>query len=170
MTTETERNWYALYCKSRHEFTVESELRRKEVDTFLPSVRVARQWKDRKKFIDFPLFPGYLFVRIHERPDEYVHVLRTRGAVRIVSSEAGCPAPVSSEEIESLKLIIKSGQALDIYPRLKEGVRAKVRRGPLAGAWGVISEKLEQYTFVVNVDILGRSVGIRIDAADIEPA
>jgi transcription antitermination factor NusG len=170
MITETDRNWYALYVKSRHEFTVESELRRKEVDTFLPSVRLARQWKDRKKFIDFPLFPGYLFVYIRERPEEYVNVLRTRGAVRIVSSEAGCPTPVSSEEIDSLRLIIESGQSVDIYTHLSEGTPVRVRRGPLTGAEGFIVKKLDQYIFVVNVDILGRSVGVKIYADDIESA
>jgi transcription termination/antitermination protein NusG len=170
MISETNRNWYALYVKSRHEFAVESELRRKEVDTFLPSVRLARQWKDRKKFVDFPLFPGYLFVYIHERPDEYRNVLRTKGAVNILSSEAGLPTPVSPEEISALKLIIESGQNVDIYPHLREGTPVKVKRGPLAGAEGIISNKMDQYIFVVNIDLLGRSVGVKIYADDIESA
>ncbi len=170
MITEKDRNWYALYVKSRHEFIVESELRRKEVDAFLPSVRIARQWKDRKKFVDFPLFPGYLFVCIHERPEEYVNVLRTRGAVRFISGESGCPAQVSPEEIDSLRLIIESGQSIDIYPRLREGAPVRVKRGPLTGAAGLIVKKLDQYIFVVNVDILGRSVGVKIYADDIESA
>ena len=170
MITETDRNWYALHVKSRHEVTVESELRRKEVDIFLPSVRTARQWKDRKKFVDFPLFPGYLFVFIHARPEEYLNVLRTRGVVRLVSSEAGCPAQVSSEEIDSLRLIIESGQSVDIYTHLSEGTPVRVRRGPLTGAAGLIVKRLDQYIFVVNVDILGRSVGVNIYADDIESA
>jgi transcription termination/antitermination protein NusG len=170
MTTETDRNWYALYVKSRHEFTVESELRRKEVDTFLPSVKLSRQWKDRKKLVDFPLFPGYLFVWIHESPEDYMNVLRTRGAVRIVSSEAGRPTPVPSGEIDSLRLIVESGEAVDIYPHLREGTPVRVRRGPLAGAEGIITNKLDQYSLVVNVDLLGRSVGVKIHADDVESA
>ena len=170
MITETKRNWYALYVRSRHEFAVESELRRKEVNTFLPSVRLARQWKDRKKFVDFPLFPGYLFVYIQQRPDEYRNVLRTKGAVNILSSEAGLPTMVSPEEISALKLIIESGQDVDIYPNLREGTPVRVRRGPLSGAEGLVDKKLDQFMFIVNVDILGRSVSVKIYADDIESA
>lgn len=170
MITEKDRNWYALYVKSRHEFTVESELRRKEVNTFLPSVRISRQWKDRKKLIDFPLFPGYLFVSIYARPEEYLNVLKTRGAVRLLSTKAGCPVQVSFEEIDSLRLIIESGQSVDIYPNLREGTPVRVIRGPLTGAAGLIVKKLDQYIFVVNVDILSRSVGVKIYADDIESA
>jgi transcriptional antiterminator NusG len=170
MITETDRNWYALYVKSRHEVIVESELRRKEIDAFLPSVKIPRQWKDRKKFVDFPLFPGYLFVYLRERPEEYVNVLRTRGAVRIISSKAGCPARVSSEEIDSLRLIIESGQSVDIYTHLSEGTPVRVKRGPLTGAEGLIVNRVDQYIFVVNIGILGRSVGVRIYADDIESA
>jgi len=168
--TETDHNWYALHVKSRHEFAVESELRRKEVDTFLPSVRIARRWKDRKKFIDFPLFPGYLFVSIYARPEEYLNVLKTRGVVRLLSIKAGFPTPVSPDEINALKLIIESGQSVDIYTHLREGMPVRVRRGPLTGAAGFIVKKLDQYIFAVNVDILGRSVGVKIYADDIESA
>lgn len=165
-----DRNWYALYIKSRHEFIAESELRRKEINTFLPFIKIVRQWKDRKKLIDFPIFPGYLFVSIYARPEEYLNVLKTRGAVRLLSTKAGWPTQVSPDEINSLKLIIESGQSVDIYPQLREGTPVRVRRGPLTGAAGLIVKKLDQYIFVVNVDILGRSVGVKIYADDIESA
>jgi transcription termination/antitermination protein NusG len=170
MIMNAEHNWYALYVKSRHEFVTQGELSRKKITTFLPSVERIRQWKDRKKFIQFPVFPGYLFVYIQARPNEYTNVLKTRGAVHLLSTEIGCPTPVSPEEINSLKLIIESGQTVDIYPNLKKGTPVRVKRGPLAGAEGIISNKLEQYIFVVNIDMLGRSIGVSISADDIESA
>ena len=170
MIMNAECNWYALYVKSRHEFVTQGELSRKQITTFLPSVKKTRQWKDRKKFIQFPLFPGYVFVYIQAKPDEFTNVLKTRGAVHLLSTETGYPTPVSSEEINSLKLILESGQAIDIYPNLKKGTSVRVKRGPLAGAEGIISNKVDQYIFVVNIDMLGRSIGVRISADDIESA
>lgn len=167
---DTNRNWYALYVKSRHEYVTQGELMRKGIETFLPSVKRLRYWKDRKKLIDFPLFPGYLFVSISASPEAYINVLRTRGAVSLLSTEAGCPTPVAPEEIHSLRLIIESGQELDIYPHLKEGTMIKVKRGPLQGAEGIIKNKLGQYIFLVNIDIMGRSVGVKIHAEDIDSA
>lgn len=160
--------WFALYVKSRHEYVTSDELQKKEIDTFLPSIKKWRQWKDRRMSVDFPLFPGYLFVRIRPDSEHFVNVLRTKGAVTLVSSEPGNPTPVSAEEINSLRVLIETGKELDIYPHLKEGARVRVRRGPLKGAEGVLQEKGDQYMFLINVNLLGRSVGLKIYADDVE--
>lgn len=162
-------NWYALYVKSRHEFVVQEELRRKGVETYLPSVERSRQWKDRRKFIKYPLFPGYLFVYMSPDPEKYLRVLKTRGAVTLVSMERGYPTPVAPEEIHSLKTVIESGKDFDVYSHIKEGARVRVKRGPLDGAEGILKKKEDQYVFLVNIEILGRSVGVKIYADDIEP-
>ena len=162
------KNWYVLYVKSRHEFVANDELMKKDIATFLPSVRRLREWKDRKKWVDFPLFPGYLFVHIQPRPESMLSVLKTRGAVNILSAEPGHPSPVSPDEITSLQLLIESGRDIDIYPHLKEGTRVRVKRGPLQGAEGTLESKEDQYMFLVNVELLGRSIGVKMYADDIE--
>lgn len=162
--------WFALYVKSRHEFVTNGELQKKGIETFLPSVKISRQWKDRRKLIDFPLFPGYLFVHIYPNPEEFINVFKTRGAVKFISAGQGYPTPVPLEEIRSLKLVNESGKELDIYPHIKEGTWVRVRRGPLKGAEGILNKKEDQYMFMVNIKLLGRSVGLKIYADDIENA
>lgn len=163
-------NWYALYVKSRHEFVTHDELTQKGVETFLPSVKRLRRWRDRKKFVEFPLFPGYLFVHIQPYPEEFLRVLKTRGTVTFISLTPGHPSPVLPEEINSLRILLESGEELDIYPHLKEGERIRVKRGPLTGAEGILNKKDDQYKFMVNIELLGRSVGVKIYAADLEAA
>jgi len=167
--TEARANWYALRVRSRHEFVTRDELAKKGVDTFLPAATKLRRWKDRKKNVDFPLFPGYLFVSVAPRPEEFLKALKTRGAVNFVALEAGQPAPVAEEEIQSLRIILQCKGEFDIYPELKQGTRVSVMSGPLKGAEGVIIGKEERFVFVVNIEILGRSIGTRISAEDIEP-
>jgi transcription termination/antitermination protein NusG len=162
------KNWYALYVKSRHEYVTKNELVKKDVETFLPSVRKLRQWKDRKKWIDFPLFPGYRFIHISPRPESIVNVLKTRGAINLLSAAPGQPTPVMQEEISSLQLMVGSGKEIDIYPHLKEGTKVRVKRGPLRGAEGTLEKRQDEYMFVVNIEMLGRSVGVRMYADDIE--
>jgi transcriptional antiterminator NusG len=160
--------WYALYVKSRHEFVTHDELRRKGIEVFLPSVRRQRQWKDRKKSIDFPLFAGYLFVRVAASAEIFLSVLKTKGAVTLLSLVPGTPTPVSDEEIESLRILLQSGEQFDIYPNLQEGVHVSIKSGPLRGAVGVVGQRGAHYTVVVNIDILGRSLGVSFCADDIE--
>ncbi len=160
--------WYALYVKSRHEFVTCDELRRKGIEAYLPSVRRLRQWKDRKKSIDFPLFTGYVFVRVASSAESFLNVLKTRGAVTLLSLIPGTPTPVSDEEIDSLRILLESGGEFDIYPNLQEGVRVSIKSGPLRGAVGVVRQKGANYTVLVNIDILGRSIGVSLSADDIE--
>jgi transcriptional antiterminator NusG len=162
-------NWYALHVRSRYDFVTRDELRRKEIEAYLPSVKRQSQWKDRKKNVEFPLFPGYLFVFVEGSHEAFTAVLKTRGVVNLLSAQPGRPAAVPSEEIDSLKLLVGSGSNFEIYPNLQIGKRVRVIRGPLTGALGTIVNKKEQYMFLVNIDILGRSVGVHVFADDIEP-
>lgn len=162
--------WYVVYVKSRHEFVVQDELVRKGFEVFLPSVRKSSQWKDRKKMIEYPLFPGYVFVNVLAYPGAFLDVLKTRGVVAFVSLEPATPTPVDADEISSLRLLIGSGKNVDIYPHLKEGTRVRIKNGPLLNAEGVLNKKDNDYIFSINVELLGRSVSVKISAQDIESA
>jgi transcription antitermination factor NusG len=167
MTTE---NWYALRVRSRHEFATSEELRRKNIENFLPSVSRVRQWKDRKKAVVFPLFPGYLFVRIDPQPGAFLNVLKTRGSVNFVSLEPGQPTSVSPEEIGALNAMLKSGEEIDVFPAFKHGTAVRVKNGPLRGTVGILAKREDRHMFLINIDILGRSVGLKICAEDVELA
>ncbi len=161
-------SWYCLYVKSRHEFVAAAELKRKGIEVFLPSVKRLSQWRDRRKIIEFPLFPGYVFVSIPPDPGAFMSSLKTRGVVTFISLEKATPTPVSPDEIHSLKAVIESGREFEVFSHFKEGTRVRVRKGSLCGAEGVIEKRKDNYFFVVNIDILGRSVSVKISAGDIE--
>jgi transcription antitermination factor NusG len=163
-------NWYALWVKSRHEFATAEELTRKSIENFVPSVARTRQWKDRKKIVDFPLFPGYLFVHIVPEPALFLDVVKTRGSVGFVSLEPGHPTSIAAEDIVSLKAMLACGEPIDVFPTFKEGMTVRVKRGPLCGAFGLLIKKEEHLIFLINFDILGRSVGLKIHAEDVEQA
>lgn len=164
----TEQSWFALSVKSRHEFVARDELLSRGVETFLPIVTKLQQWRDRRKRVQFPVFPGYLFVRVAPCPEDFLQVIKSRGTVRLICLEPGRPTPVATQEIEALKTVVASGQPFDVYPGYQIGARVRVRRGPLEGAEGVVAKREGTQLFFVNVEILGRSVGVRISADDLE--
>jgi transcription termination/antitermination protein NusG len=161
-------DWFALYVKSRHEFAVENELIAKGIEVFLPAVKKLRRWKDRKKLLDFPLFPGYLFFRTTSQPEELSAVIRTPGVVCVISGAPGCPVAVPESEISALKRIVGSGVQIDMYPHLKEGVRVRVRSGLFQGVEGVITRKDGQAALLVNIGIFGRSVSVPLSPEDVD--
>jgi transcriptional antiterminator NusG len=157
-----ELKWFALYVRSRHEFTTQSELNNKGICAYVPAIKKMRQWSDRKKNVIFPLFPGYVFVQIIPNPEEYLRALRTRGAVKLLSYQPEKPASIPDEEIESLRILLNSGQEINIFPHLKEGERVRIKGGPLRGAEGLLDSKENQYEFIVNIELLGRSVTVKV--------
>lgn len=157
--------WYAVHVRSRGEFIVTSALVKKHVETFLPTVEKLRQWKDRKKKITFPLFPGYLFVHIPPQSDDILNVLKTRGVVRILGN--GGITPIPDEQIESLKRLVDTKEPIDTYPYLRKGQNVRVVSGPLTGATGILVEKESNHMLVLSIDILQKGVCVKINAGDI---
>jgi len=169
MIEETlEQRWYAIHVRSRHEFKVFDRLSKKGLEAFLPVVERLRKWKDRKKLIAFPIFPGYLFVHIVNNTQERLHVLKIEGVVRLLGSSSHCPEPIPDEQIISLKKLVENKKELDPYPYLNKGQRVRIKRGPLTGVEGILVEKLGKHMLVLSVDVLRQGVALTIDAADVE--
>lgn len=166
--SEPTQNWYALFVRSRHEFVTSELLTKKGVEVFLPSVTTMRQWSDRNKAVALPLFPGYVFVYVRPSAETFMNIVKTRGTVAFVSQVPGYPARIDTEEMQALKMMSESGENLDMYPHLSEGAAVKVTRGPLTGAAGVLMKKADQSLFLVNINILNRSIGMKINAEDLE--
>ncbi len=163
---ETDVAWFAVWTRSRHEATVLSQLEDKRIEAFLPTITRWSRWKDRKKRVDWPLFPGYCFTRID--PAESLSVLKCSGVVSLVCFE-GQPAPISDLEIESLRTLVASELRYDPCPMIHEGMRVEVLWGPLRGVIGRLVRKGAHARLVLSVDLIGQGVSVEVDAADVRP-
>jgi len=94
------KNWFAIYTKPRCEKKVNSLLVRKGIESWCPLQKMQRQWSDRKKIVEEPLFKSYVFVKIKD--DEKVNVLRTDGVLNFVYF-LGKPALIKETEINIIK-------------------------------------------------------------------
>jgi len=164
---QEEKQWYAIYTRSRHEKVVYELLNDKGIQTFLPLRVLLSQWKDRKKKIESPLFPGYLFTRINIL-DDFTKVITSKGVVKILGTN-GTPIPIPTDEIDSVKTLLKSGLKYDPYPFLKSGMKVQVIRGPLQGINGKINERLGKYKLLISIELIKRSISVEIDVKDVEP-
>jgi transcription termination/antitermination protein NusG len=126
--------WYAIWTRSRHEQVVRDQIEKKGFEAFLPTVARWSRWKDRKKKIDWPLFPGYCFARFN--PDERLPILTCSGVVSIVSFDSEI-APIPEQEIEGIRRLVQSDLQYDPCPFIREGMIVEVVSGPLKGVIGV---------------------------------
>jgi transcription antitermination factor NusG len=158
--------WYALYTRSRFEKKMLGELTDRNIEVFLPMREVLSRWKDRRKKVWFPLFPGYIFINQINTPENRFRVLNIPGAVRFVGVE-GKAMPVPDEQIEAVRRFLENSIAVDPYPYLKVGSRVEVIAGPLKGIRGILVEKRGKFRFVVQVDLIQQAVSVEIDASDV---
>lgn len=164
-------SWYAVHTRSRHEDRVYARLTQKSIDTFLPKMEVWSRRKDRRKRIQIPLFSGYLFVNIKELTNERkLDVLTTAGVVRILGRpDSSRPEPVPDEQIEAVQRLVSSDVELQPFEYPRAGEPARIVDGPFKGIEGtVLSTDYRKNLFVVSIDILQRSVAIRVEGFQIE--
>ena len=137
------------------------------MEAFLPTITRWSRWKDRRKKIDWPLFPGYCFARFD--PENALAVLKCTGVVNIVSFE-GKPAPIPEFELESVRLLVTSELQFDPCPLMREGMMVEVVHGPLRGVIGRLMRKdAARARLVLSVDLIGQAVSVEVDAADVKP-
>jgi transcription antitermination factor NusG len=156
--------WYAIWTRSRHEQVVREQLERKGVESFLPTIPRWSRWKDRKKKIDWPLFPGYCFARFE--PAGRLPVLTCTGVVSIVSVD-GEIVPVPDQEIDSIRRLVASDLQYDPCPLIREGDVVEVVHGPLKSVIGRLVRKGAHARLVLAVDLIGQAVSVEVDAADV---
>ncbi len=156
--------WYALWTRSRHEKLVLEQLQRKEIEAFLPLVPKWSRWKDRKKKIEWPLFPGYCFARFD--PAARLRVLTCQGVVSVVSFN-GEPAPIPDIQIESVRTLVESQLQFDPCPLINEGDLVELTHGPLKGVVGRLIRKGPKARLIVSIEIISRAVSVEVDAADV---
>ncbi|HEX4004980.1 MAG TPA: UpxY family transcription antiterminator [Acidobacteriaceae bacterium] len=158
--------WWALYTRHQHEKVVAEMLTAKNFDVFLPLYSSVRRWKDRRKVISLPLFPGYVFLR--GGYGRRLEVVSTPG-IHMILTHGERVATIPEEDIQAIRKTVEGNFRVEPHPFLKCGERVRVTRGPLQGVEGILTRKKNLFRLVLSVDMLAQSVGVEIDASDVEP-
>jgi transcription antitermination factor NusG len=160
--------WFAIQTWPQYEKKVATEFQRKDVEVFLPLLSSKRKWSDRHTTVHMPLFPNYVFVRIDESSNARIGVLRTNGVTGFVGMR-GKGVSIPEAQIESVRLLIASGVPFQHHPLLAIGKRVRIRGGSLDGVEGTLLAKNDDLSLLVSIQIIQRSLAIRVEGYRIEP-
>lgn len=162
-----EGNWYAIHTRSRHEKWVAKQLEGKGIFTFLPLLQEIHGWSDRRIRVEVPMFNCYAFVRITQSAEVRMKILRTPGVLRFVGNENQGTA-IPDGEIENLRIAIREKIPCAGHPYVRVGQRVRVRGGSLEGIEGIIARHGGDQSLVLSVELLQRSISIRLEGYEIE--
>ena len=152
--------WIAVYTKPRHEKAVSNELYKKGYEVYLPLLRERRKWSDRKKWIEFPLFKSYLFVRTDIK--NALFVVQTYGVVKIIKFGEKI-GTVQNEIINSIRLMIEGGYKPEPLDYFIKGDPVIVKEGPLKGLIGEVVRIDNNERLIVRIDAIKHSISIQIE-------
>ena len=162
-------HWYTVWSRSRHEKMVACALTNVRVTTFLPLVTEMHRWSDRRKSVDVPLFPGYVFVQIPNSPEARLRVLKTSGVVQFVGNRQGA-VPIDDKEISDVRTVSQQRINCGPYPFLQVGQRVRIRSGALAGIEGVLVSHDSASKLVISIQLIQRSLAVSLHNIDVESA
>jgi transcription antitermination factor NusG len=163
------RNWYALLTRARHEKIVAHRLQERGMAAFLPVVTEMRHWRRRKKRVELPLFSCYVFTKLLPTNEDRLRALRIDGVFSLVGPR-GTGTPIPDEQIEAVRRLIEGRLPWGSHPFLKIGQRVRIRSGALDGVEGILVSRSGESTLVVSIDAIQRSLAVRIEGYDVEPA
>lgn len=161
----TKALWYAVYTKPRWEKKVAGLLTRKGIENYCPLNKVVKQWHDRRKLVEEPLFTSYVFVRI--LPADVAEVKKTDGVLNFVYW-LGKPAVVRDEEITIIQDFLDTYRDIRLEKvRVNPADTVQIIRGPLINRTGTVLEVYQKKVKVI-LPSLGYSMVAELEKASVE--
>lgn len=169
--SRNKKYWHALYTRPRFEKKLYNELQYYSIESFLPLYTTIRQWSDRKKKVEMPLFRSYVFVHVSER--EYYQALNTLGAVRYVSFE-GKAVRIPDLQIDYIRRLVDQHAELEVTNEvIAPGDVVEIRTGSFEGICGEMVQWQGKHKLVIRVEAIGQCILVTVPLSKtkkVEPA
>lgn len=157
--------WYACYTRARHEKRVHALLAKSGMESYLPLVPRESQWKDRRKVVEWPMFPSYVFVRC---PHGALHRALSIPGVSAVVKTQGRPVPIADDDLENVRRFSRAlrGETIEVTPRpfLVEGDSVEVTAGLFKGVRGVVVQTRGRRRVLIGLRAIGQGLEVDMDA------
>ena len=153
-------SWFAVYVNVKHEKKVVQKLKEQHIEAYVPFVKKLQQWSDRKKWVEFPMLSGYVFVKIDILEKE--KILQCPGVFSFIKFN-NCEAKISDAEIDILKSIECSGydvtQEFEEFNILDE---VEITQGQLKGLKGTVVQIQNTNYVQIQLESLHQSIKVKL--------
>lgn len=163
--------WHALYVRSRYEKKVLAQLEDMGIQAYLPIISTVKQWSDRRKRVQEPLFKSYVFVFSNDK--QYVPILNVYGVVKFVCFEKEAVI-IPENQILAIKKFVSEYEKGEEYKmnndgELEVGQMVRIINGPMKGLTGRLDTIRNKRHLIVYIDVVGQSIPVHIPRAKVEP-
>lgn len=161
-----DKKWYPLYTRSRFEKKAYDNLIQAGFEAYLPLKKTLRQWSDRKKMVDMPLFSSYVFARLTR--DRLNDAVKVNGIARYITFN-GRPAYIRDCEIELLKTLLYSNTEIEaIDGAVEEGAPVTISSGILKGYDGIVKKADDTNKVLIEITSINKTLIVTVDKRHIK--
>lgn len=156
------KKWFAVYTKPRTEKKVKEQLDEYGYESYLPLKKEYRQWKDRIKKVEVPLFSSYIFVKVNHK--QYYEIPKLiRGFYKYVSV-GGEKISVREKEIAVIKQLLdfNSEKIITSSESFRLNDTVEIKTGSLKGLKGKLVEFRGLYKIAVKIETLNTNLLVEI--------
>jgi len=159
--------WTPVRTKPRQEKKLKEYCRSKKIECYLPLLKKAHKYGKRTTTFTVPMFPGYVFCHIDE--ELYRDLVLSHAVLFKVNVNEHNEGQLLLElrAIQTMERLCGM-QEIEIKPELVKGVQVEVVSGPLQGTCGVVKTRKNRTMLTVNIEILGHSASVEINAEDVD--
>jgi transcription antitermination factor NusG len=167
INSNANKRWYVFYTYPKFERKIHEYLQQENYESFLPLHWVTRQWSDRKKRIEVPLFPNYIFINIEQ--NRIFEVLKTPKLISCVNFNKE-PAFLRQKEVDCIKQIVENEYPFEVCCNLKIGDSVVITDGSLTGMKGILIEERGSRKCAVRIESLQQSLLVNVPSDYLELA
>ncbi|MBK7442112.1 MAG: UpxY family transcription antiterminator [Bacteroidetes bacterium] len=158
--------WHVAYVKSRSEKKVKERLDKMQLEAFLPLMKTVRQWSDRKKTVQAPLFNGYIFVFV--TPENLTRVRMVEGVVNFIYQEKKI-AVIPQKQIDDIRIFLETGLPVEAQQdTFSKGEQVVINFGPLKGCTGELIEIENEKHFIIRIEVINQVLKISVPKSYLE--
>jgi transcription antitermination factor NusG len=155
--------WFVAHTRPRCEKKLLQFCEREGLSATLPCYRAAHKYRGKTVVFQKPLFPGYVFLQI---------VVEQRGKIHQSDYLANLLEVADQDlfirQLENVLRALETDFEIRLAPTIGEGMRVKIKNGPLRGMDGWVEQRYGMNTVLLRLDFIGQAAAVKLDATDLE--
>ncbi len=164
---KSDKAWYLIYAKPNQEVVAQQQLEQQGYVTYLPMIMNTKRRNGRRRYVEEPFFPRYLFIHLDQTNDNWAPIRSTIGVSSIVRFGMQ-PVSVSDDVIEFIKQRENPEGLHEVQDELSQGDNVRVLDGPMMGLEGVFIAKAGEQRVMLLLELMGKTTRVQIDVDAIE--
>jgi transcription antitermination factor NusG len=159
----TDLLWFVAHTRPRCEKKLSQFCGREGLSATLPLYRAAHKYRGKTVVFQKPLFPGYVFLRIRAGLREKIYRSDYLANLLDVADQE-----LFARQLEDVLYALETELEIRLAPRIGEGMRVKIKNGPLRGIEGWVEQRHGMNVVLLRLDFIGQAAAVKVEATDLE--